>query len=112
MFQTTTIHDTNGTIELACFIEDGKFDGTMTWLEFAEIPNDLYPDQHLTWDNPHYLFNEFYQFLHRWNNKTTIYADELDFKDVWNYFEEDEDIVPELIKMFDVALKQGWYERK
>ena len=103
MFQTTTIHNDNGLVKLSHFHDDPDMDDV--WLEFAELRT-------LEWDNPHYLFNDFYQFLHRWKDKTCKYEDRLEFKEVWNYFEEDEDIVPELIEMFDLALKQGWYERK
>jgi hypothetical protein len=112
MFQTTTIHDVNGTIKLSCFMENGEIDKDFVWLEFEELKDDEYPQFSLEWDNPEYLFNEFYQFLHRWKDRICKYEDQLEFKEVWNYFEEDEDIVPELIEMFDVALKQGWYEHK
>ena len=64
------------------------------------------------WDNPDYLFNEFYELLHRWNKRECLPTDKVEFPDIWNYLEEKEDMVEELIEMLELALKQGWYERK
>ena len=66
MFQTTTIHVTTGEIELSCFLEKGKHD--MTWIEFHTL-KDENSNQDLVWDNEDFLFNDFYQFLHRWKNR-------------------------------------------
>lgn len=111
MFQTTTIHsEWDGAVELSCFINDGKYEDA--WIEFSEIPDEEYPEYHLSWDNSSYLFDTFYPFLLRWKDRQTLKEDREEFKDVWDYLESDEDIVPELIEMFDLALKQGWYEYK
>lgn len=108
MFQTTTLHSTSGEIELSCFTEGDR----LTWLEFYKFHEEDYPDQHLAWDNDTYLFDTFYPFLHRWKDRICTYEDQLEFKEVWEYFEENEELVDELIEMFDEALKQGWYEPK
>ena len=113
MFQTTTIYSNyEGEVELCCFYERDRFDGSFAWMEFKEIKDDKYSDQNLVWDNPDYLFNNFYEFLHRWNKRECLPADKVEFSDIWNYLEETEGMVEELIEMLELALEQGWYERK
>ena len=110
MFQTTTLHTTAGEIELSCFIDKGEHE--LTWIEFHSLKDEDYPDQDLVWDNEDFLFDDFYQFLHRWKNRVCSSEDHSNFKDIWNYFEGNEDLIDELIEMFDEALKQKWYNGK
>jgi hypothetical protein len=108
MVQTTTLHTTSGEIELSSFTTDGR----LTWLEFHELYDEEYPDKNLAWDNEDYLFNIFYPFLHRWKNRICKPEDEIEFKEVWHYLENNEDLVEELIEMFNEALNQKWYNRE
>ena len=115
MFQTTTLHTGSGEIEMTTFLtEEGVPDKElpMIWIEFHDIMSDLDPEESICWDNEDYLFEKFYPFLLRWKSRWCFPTDYKDFADVWQYFEDNEELIDELIEMFDVALKQGWYVSK
>ena len=108
MFQTKTIHSDDGAVRLSCFTDDYKD----IWIEFSEIKDKKYPDQDLEWDNPAFLFENFYPFLLKWKEKTTSPTDRIIHEEVLEYLESDESVVTELIEMFEEAIKQKWYEFK
>ena len=107
MFQTKTIHSDDGAVRLSCFD-----DNTDASLEFTEIKDKAYPDCNLYWDNPVFLFENFYPFLLKWKERTISPTDRIIHEEVLEYLESDESVVTELIEMFEEAIKQGWYEFK
>ena len=109
MFQTITIHNEEDTIKLSClFMNDKCSDVSLEW---CELKDKDFPEFNVFWDNSEFLFNEFYQFLIKYKN------DELTYEELLTSYPEiiteiDDDVVGELIEMFNEAIKQGWYEPK
>lgn len=77
------------------------------WIEF-KVKDKEYPDQNIVWDNPYWIFGEFYQFLLGWVNKDLRKEDKETFADIWEHLTDD--IVGELLEIVEEAKKE-WYEK-
>ena len=106
MYQKNSIINDEGNIELFSLWDKINEKWFMTALDFKDIKDRDYPETNLIWDNDNFIFNEFYNFLKRWENN---YEDDKIFKELWNFTKED---VKELIEMLEEALKQGWYDKR
>lgn len=112
MWQSTTIHSDNDEITLKCLCDGDRLpDKQFVWITFKELKSKVYPEYDLEWDNPPYIFEIFYEFLHRLRDGSTVSKDKkLISKRVWKYLMKNDSLVDDLIEMLDEAIKQGWYE--
>lgn len=103
MFVVIKIMSDNDEIVISAFPNKENDGYEFMWLTFNEIPDPDWDNIKLTWDNPKYLFNTFVPFLERWKERMCTENDKIEFQDVWKYFEENSDLVDELLEMFEEA---------
>lgn len=108
MNHTEQLENTYGNIKLVRLVYDHhKSD---PWIEFMDIKNSEYTDQHVSWDNDDFIFTKFYRFLIRYKCNKLKDKDKKKYDDVWLILNQD--VVSELIDMLDYAMEKGWYELK
>ena len=103
MYRYNTIASDAGEVELV------KMHSSI-WIDFTKVMDKEYPTLTLVWDNEDFIFGKFYRFLKRWNNNQLKKKDKEEFEDIWDILTDD--LVEEMLAMLDLAITEGWYERK
>jgi len=100
-----TVADANGTVEMTAGYDPVKKEYFMPSLNFKE-DHPLGPDW---WDAENYIFETFWSFLKRWDERMLTEEDKKEFP---KWAELNDENVLDLLDIFSVAVEFGWDKLK
>lgn len=105
MHQFITISNVEGNVELSIGVDtDNDYQLYMPSIIFKG-------DKEIYWDNPSFIFENFYNFLNKYINGKDVSDIISDFKEILHFIEIQEN-AKEILEMLDLAIKQNWDKTK